>query len=201
MRFKRSVARIARRTLMRTAEKKYFPASFDSTVGNTSGLFFRLTEIPRGTSDNARIGDSIQLTSMYFRGTVTINTAVGAPDDYNRVRVLIFQWFDNTTPTADDIILNFSTNSTNVNLSAPYAHHTRTQFYIMYDALMDVALGGLEVKKFGKMMTNIKRKKVLFEKNSTTKSNGAIYVFAYSDSAVAPSPIMSFFSKVNYRDV
>lgn len=190
---KGQVKRIVNRTLNRRLEWNHL----DKTVTvspSYSGAVQGLSEIPQGTTDTTRIGDEARLASIQFR--VQCQNA----DLHNVVRMLIVQWFDDTAPTASDVLSDTGTSYSHL---SPYNSDKvgkGKKGRVLYDKsvqLVEPYSGGITSKIFSGI-ARPKRKMVQFQGGTATGVN-KLYAVYISDSAITSHPSMICSFKLWYQ--
>lgn len=89
--FKKSVASIAKKAVMKMSETKTSSVSDAGDVGTNGNLFTLGSSIVTGTAQNNRIGDKIRLLGVKIRGPLSIKSSViTTQQDTVYCRVVIF---------------------------------------------------------------------------------------------------------------
>lgn len=191
--------------VMGAAEKKYYSLAVDAVAVDSAGTVTDLTPIPQGVTVNSRVGDSLYMTSLEFN----YQTVGALGTDNNRVsyiRVILFQWYPSSTPSASNILLTTGVNS----IIAPYNHDKRFEFKILYDKthtmFNTVNLGtgwsnldGAVCPKVKTMVIGGFRHKVNFSPGLTSGVN-KLYCLVLSNGASGNLPNWSAVSKLNFKD-
>ncbi len=204
-----------KRAIKKMHEKKYFMKEQSSiAVSFDTHLLVDLSAIPQGDTDLTRDGDSVKLTSLQVRMTWQTGASQSA-DSY--VRVVIFQWFDNSTPTPPLVLgaLGAAFDGTTA-MDAFYNHDRRRQFRVLYDNLSicggssDPAVASHLFRKTPviSFTPKIKGKRtgkkayINFVGGGTTAQN-KIYLLAISNIADGTNtePVLLFNSKLNFIDI
>ncbi len=194
----RQVARISRKVVDRTAEKKYHIGTLTSTAIDYNGSIVSLSTIAQGDTGTTRDGTNIYTKSLQMK----YKWVVG--DTHNMFRVVVFQWYAPTTPVAGDVIHSGSLATVEAPL-APISTFKRTSFRILYDKLMvgyNEAGGGvwspLQVNHL--LLTKFGKRKIVYDDSAGTAYN-KIYVLLLSDSSAVSHPTCQFVSKLNFQDM
>lgn len=187
-----AVRSIATRSINARAEKKYYDRSLSGTTYDWSGSIVSLTNIAQGSTDVTRDGDSIYLRSCRVVGDIT------AGDTTNMFRVIIFQWFDDTTPVYTDILSSVYQGTVNC-VNSPYHHDQRKHFNVMYDKRYLLDSSDPNVMFDTKYMRPAKRK-VHFSAGGTTGSN-ELFILFMSDSGAATHPSVNFVARTTFNDM
>lgn len=191
---------IQRRTSARVENKVTFAS--DATAVSTSGYIQSLTaNMTRGNAavDNY-LGNEVLPTSVRVNIGLTIGPSLVANGDgTNFMRILLFQWFDSTSPAVSGI-LNASTSP----FSMLYWHN-KENIKVLADRLVPLYQQGLRQDSFyawceeiyvkGKKMIPIK-----FNSAGTAAQKGEIYLLVLSDSSVPANPYMVYQSQITYTD-
>lgn len=148
-------------------------------------------------SGSQRIGNMIAVKNIQWRFTISIG------DNINYIRVILFQFMDNTTvvaPVAGDVICDPNNNGH----LQPLNPLNRQKIRILYDKLYHLQSGGLET--ISKKM-NIKPpvRNIKFSANTTAGYGaeiikGKLYYLLVSDSGVVPHPSWTNTHRLCYTD-
>ena len=120
--------------LKSVAEQKYYDEreSYNAAgtpLDNAGSTLNVMTEPPQGSSKNERIGDRISITSVQVIFSCYFPTA-GNPTLFNRWRLIIFVWKDDTTPTLGEILEDVT-----IPTISPFNHDNKVKRKILYDKL------------------------------------------------------------------
>lgn len=194
-----------KRLIGEEVELKYHSKVLYSGVvpSNGAGTNSSICDVAQGQTDTTRVGDALTLKSLEFR--YTVRCAGVTPDFFNFVRVIVFQWNQNTVPTAPDIMDQVIT----TDYESFYNHDNRSIYKIMYDRthfLSGAGPAGVvnpQTSNFAhgvvKFMYRFPRKRVNFIAATTTPIHG-LYMIALSDSTASPQPTLVMNSKITYSD-
>lgn len=187
----KAVAQVARRVVKSNQEKKYFLQSTFSAAVSVTPDIGSISDVPQATTDEGRIGDQLTLRSIEVRlSAITSDTT-------NLMRFIVFQWYPNTTPVADDVLIPNAVLTSN-QVYAPYNHDKRFMFRILYDRTMQLdTYNPAFATNF--MIKKFPRSKIQYQLGGTTGQN-KIYVLKVSDSTVTTHPTMNTVYKLNYSD-
>lgn len=109
-------------------EKKVKATSFNTTASYDSPIITSLVDIATGDDYNARDGRSL----LFKKATGMLRIqAVAASTEINQlVRVIVFRWNDDTTPTVSDILFNAGTG-----VDAPFRMYNKweTKFSVIQE--------------------------------------------------------------------
>lgn len=200
---KPTVRQIVKKAINQMAEHKYYnptpltnSAVADPSVGATLGV---ITSVPQGLPDLSRDGDSLTMKNLFFRGN--IYSASGGTSESNIVRVIIFQWHQNTqsvTPSTASILSYIAAGQ---GVASPYVHDQLKgkNYTIMYDrrfCVSDYGPGCVQFK--GNLVP--KRKKIQFNGAGLTGTNH-LYYLILSDSVAINHPTITINFQVNFLDM
>ncbi len=179
----------------RTREIKYKENVVASSVSTTPSLAL-LTQIAQGATDTTRNGDQVDLHRVDIRISAAIDGTV-APDNYNVVRVILFQWHPqsgiSTLPATTDILQN----ATQPQLSS-YNHDTRWEYTILRDHTFSLSMEGSRVQTIRWNFPRMTHK--LQFSGGTTDGTNHLYLLMVSDSGTVDHPSVIFNSKVTFYD-
>jgi len=189
------VKKTVKREMSKNIETKFIVGEFTGAI--TDSVNFNRVSTPAvGTGDNERIGDTITVKSLY------INYSFIADDTTNLVRLIVFQWFQdssNNPPVAASILEA----SASIHVQAPYSMNNSQNYRILYDRTHTLSTdGSSRVVLAKKYITKIPCRKIVFTNSSGNSANikkGQIYVLEVSDSSVS-GPDLSCVVKLNYTD-
>ncbi len=178
---------------------KFFDCNLTTVSPLTTGTITGLLGPAQGAAVNQRIGDIIYLQKMWINYTCDAANA----DVYSSLRVIVFQWHPNNgliVPTASDILQLVSTS-----VYAMYDWNFADQYTILYDKLHSFA--GLSTAPTassnqcfgGQIDLSRASKQCNFSIGSTFSSN-SIYLLAISDSAIIPTPNLTFVSRITFEE-
>jgi len=206
-----------KRVVRSMAEHKYWDKT-DTGAGtsfNTNGPVL-LTGIPQGTTDSTRVGDKLQITSMQF--TFDLFTVSHAACGV-AARIIVFQWYDDGTPTAASILQDV-TNP----LISPFDHDLKVKRRIVMDKTIgpinDIVTVDYQsfdsgmvlqnnhiIRKFYVDLTKKRAKQtVLHFQAASTVAEGHYYLMAFiaevrSGLAYSPVTCLQYWSRINYIDL
>jgi hypothetical protein len=120
--------------------KWYDRAEIDFAFIDNAGTIYSLTNtIAQGVGVNQRIGDEIKLKSLNARLEIRGNVGSG---DYHDMRIVIFRWFDKSTPAANEV-LSFTTN-TQLRHLCQLNMDFGSQVRVLYDNTFSVSRNGTD---------------------------------------------------------
>lgn len=190
-----STARTVRHMMNRVVEWKHKTQNQLNVGITTAGTILDLSVIAQGQTDQTRIGDQLNMASMSFRGHVYGNIADTVP---RNVRLIAFQWNNDTAPAVADILIV----TAGLETSATYNTDNARMYKIRYDRVFKTN----NVVASGQFMQNIKRKvvipyddrKVKYSAGGTA-GTGKMYWLQIS-TAGANFPSLSVEWKINFSD-
>lgn len=180
----------AKQVINRSAEKKYLDLTATNPA-SVSGGIFQLNDIPVGTSDTTRIGDTIMIKKLYM----SLNMHVA--DTSNHFRVIVFVWKNNTVPLASEIMADSSL-GTAYAVNAPYNHDRRSLFKVLYDKTYGLYADRPVVHFKKSIKLNLK---VQYNAGSSTACSNAIWMLYISDSGAVAHPTADSYTRLEYTDI
>lgn len=197
---KKQVRKIVRTENKKTTELKYHQDNGGTVnLDAATGRFDDLSNIAQGDHNNQRIGIAIHPTSLDM--TIRVDATDATPDTYNTVRVILFRWTQDSTdfvPDKDDILLP-------VTGTVPQCWNpvrpASEQFNVLYDKMITVQGGNeKQVSVWRKRLGLAKNKPIDYKSDVATTGTDHLYLFAISDSDIAPHPNYEFCSLLRYND-
>lgn len=139
-----------RKIVAESAEKKIY--DYDGAFTPTSnpvdwiGVLKSISDIEQGVTDKQRIGDKATLVRLTCRWRITLPFPEidFVPVKNYTLRVIIFQWKDDTVPLAEDILNATTTIDTNMPVLFNYNHDKKAKFKILRDTTQDSCWCGEE---------------------------------------------------------
>lgn len=183
----------AAKALNNRAERYYYlnTSYATGTSSSTTPGIVSMTDVSQETSsagDSVRSGDEIYITSFQFRYYLTVG------DSYNVIRMMFFQWQQDDTPTAADILADTSSNP----VLSPYRKDTSGHYKILYDKVHVLDTYNTVQKASGFISKSLK-KKIKYDGGTTTGQN-KIYFLNVSDSAAVAHPSYFLTTQLNFKD-
>jgi len=171
-----------KKALLSISENKYHDyATAINSATTTVGMADALV-IAQGTTDLTRIGDAIILKSVHLKYTLVAGQTQA---NTNNVRIMIFQWFDNTSPAAADILASTAANSAVVSDYYMDTSRKDVTFKVLYDkthSVSPITAGPSSIIPVDKYLKGFRRN-VMFNGGGTSPSYGDIYFLNVSDQA------------------
>lgn len=184
-----------RKNLVMLGEKFWVYRTFNASQSSTPTIN-PLTDIGQGTTDQQREGDQLTIRSIEVNWSWN-GSSLTTPDQSNIGRIIVFQWFPATVPSAANILADLT--PAYVTLS-PYNHDSRFQFKILLDKKSPISLNGPSVTYNRRYIKGGMKRKIQYIAGSSVVAANMIYVLMVSDSGVIPDPIGTYAIKVNYSD-
>lgn len=191
--FKTAVRREIKSTISRTAEKKYHRLAVAGSGYDYGGVVVSLSDVPAGTTDLTRVGDSLSIRSIRVMGKIL------SADTTNTYRIIVFQWLDDQTPTPANVLSSVYVGTVN-GVNSPYYHDQRKKFRVLWDKRFNVDNVSHAQQLFDTKHLFPSTKKISFNAGGTT-GNAKIYMLLISDSGAAPHPTLDFVSQLSYNDL
>lgn len=183
--------RQVKRIINTAVELKYLNIVQPQLSLNTTPNIQLMTNLGQGTTDNTRIGDRAQFTSLHmklFGGTGTATEAF--------CRFMIFQWKPFSVPTAAQLLL-LGTGGVE-NLTSQLNHDFRSQYKVLYDRTFNL-IATADNQRFYTEFTVIPKQKNIGWNAATSAAGsgtGLIYFMIVSDQ----DPYIYFTAKLHFRD-
>lgn len=113
-------------------------AAFADLNYQTNNIFALSGGPAQGTTSVTRLGDKIELKELHLRVYFQMPNydGVHATDTKTAIRMIVFQWYENTTfrfPTVADIVKVSSAGGNAQQFTAPYNHVQQSLYQILYD--------------------------------------------------------------------
>lgn len=207
---KAEVSILAKRQLIKASELKYLSMG-NAYAPTGTNQFVSLTDVPQGTTDSARIGDSLTPVSLHIKYQWESSIARAVPSEY--LRIYVFQWFPNSVNLAPSGALMFQNDpyagvvNFRSNLSIDYTAKHAAQFRVIYDKTHCMCGYGTSTvwntSMAGIISVNISlasvRKTIQYTAASTTDAAGKLY-FGYIGSTGTNQCTLTLNSEFHFRD-
>lgn len=187
-----------RRAINSMIERKHLDTNLTSGFGSggisTTGALLELSQIAQGDTETQRTG--IQVTPQSLKLDLQLNIA----DTFNKFRVLIFKWYDTTTPTLNDI-LNPAGYGTFI--QAPYNWvNGRAKYKIIMDSKALMTSANKPVVYLRRNFRFSQFDKIRFNGSSASSGEtGRIWMAVASDSAALSHPTTTGYTRLVYKDL
>lgn len=211
-----NTAATVKRLLNSREETKVIASYYQDNV-TTSGHIEDLSSIDQGSHKSERVGDAVRLKKLQFTFQVTSQSGgiLGAADEYNNLRCILFRWRPNSgagAPVAGNILDLVRVPD---GIISPYLFDQRKEYSILWDRVLTTfntpVFDGSDVKSFqGEMSTKMLHNQQLFGQrlgpasinfvNDTNDGTGKLYALFISDSSFTPHPTVSFAYQLHYTD-
>lgn len=173
---------------------------FQNTVDDVGTVHPILTNLTRGTGmvDNY-LGSEILPTSLRERLSIAVGpNALANGDGTNVVRVILFQWFDASTPVVAGILQS-------VNPYSSISWQNRKLIKVLSDKLYGLSQQGDRSLTFDLLTDSIyikskKMKPTRFNNAGTGQQDGGLFALFISDSSIAAHPYLSAQLTVTFTD-
>ena len=161
-----------------------------NAITSSGSVFSMLSSLAPGTGGySSFIGNKINPVGM------NLNWEVVIADTTNIMRLVLFQWFDASTPVPSGILQGNALSTVNFT--------NRENIKILRDELVSFAIlatGGSNIAS-GKWYVKSKRMTpIQYNIGTSTFQKGSLYLLCISDSAVPSYPTLSFYSRVTFLD-
>lgn len=189
------------------AEKKFFDTGNNLTAAAMETLGpVCLTEVTQGTTDFQRVGDKLTMNSLELRFAYFMTGLASGII----LRVILFQWFDDTMPAITDVI---ETAAPTYQLYSGFTHDLKLKRKILMDKLIspitNVVAGPQNTVKIYKKYFNLRRlrNRVINFQGGTVTGINHIYMAIVcrdpSSSLIASPSTLSFIfqSRLNFIDM
>lgn len=178
---------------------KYFDTFIQYSI-TTVPLIGVLSPIPQGVSQSERIADTIWVNKIQFKGEiVNYNT-----DLYSQIRFFLFVYKNNDTITSPSALTIFDTNYSSWTTLTPRNFERRKDFRLVSkDYWIKVISSSTSLTNIGTVNLDetlgLNNSRIDYDLGVNTGTGNLYYVFA-SDSAVSPSPAITFQFRLWYYD-
>lgn len=191
---KAQVQALVAKAISARAEKKYFLDNQTAQSMTYSGAVYDLSEVPQGDDDVSRDGDS-----LYIRSVRVLGRMANAGGAVNHIRVIVFQWRDDSTPTASSVLIPGYLGTVLAPLSL-YTHDQRRKYNVMYDKKFTLDTSGKSTVLFDTGYLFPTTKKISFTSGTTT-GNDKLWLLVVSDTASATYPALNYVSRLTFNDM
>jgi hypothetical protein len=210
---RQQVRAIARGMIAAEVETKAFDTTSNSFTVSTAGSVLKLTTVTQGATQVTRVGDRLKKKLLSFKYSIQVGATglIAAADQYNTVRVIIFQWHMDDGLAAPVVANILTSTPTNKSL-AMYNYDTDHDYKILYDRSHVVyntpIWNGAAVQwnhGDGGTFCNDKVQNIALKGDiefdaGSSFGTGHLYALFISDSAFAPNPSCEFVSRLLFED-
>lgn len=206
--------RQVRQMLRAVQEIKVLDVNTGSTSVTTAGVTAKLSSVAQGASQNQRVGDQLLAKQLQFMYTITVGATglIAAADQYNTVRVIIFEWHQDDGLAAPTVANILDTGLSVTKTISAYNWDTNHDYRILYDqshVVFNTPIwnGAAVTWSHGVGGTFATSKPVTIPLShkldydaSTTFGTRMIYALFISDSAFTPNPTIEMTSRFLFED-
>jgi len=179
-------------------ELKFFDNEVSGQSLSTTPSQATWSAVPQGDTDSTRDGDQINPRWLEIRYNVDQGSTLGTADVTNNIRVSVFRWLAPSSSSVP-IVQNFLQYSSGTAYwLSPIAWDFKSNTQLIYDKLIGLSSQGPSV--FVEMVKIPLKGLIQYQAGSSTLQNGGIYVIASCDSAVTPTPTLSYIARLVYTD-
>lgn len=196
-----SLARVITRQIKtherKRLEHKYWQTSMEPTGISNSGTIYDLSDMPQGTTDISRVGDRVHVTSLSLRLNVIL------ADTTNLVRVLVFQWRQNSvsiSPAFNKLL--YSKDGASYDYKGFYRHDSLgVNFIPLYDRVLNLTNSGAnqQINLVKRINLRFANRKISYDAGAVEGSN-KFYLALVSDSGVVSHPAVTYEAYLSYTD-
>lgn len=183
-------------------ELKYHVTNASAVALSSSPALRDISAVAQGDTDQTRDGDRLQLC-----GKIDFHFSLLIADTTNIIRITWFQWKPGTTPAASDIYLNGPSGA--IDVYSTYSHDNRQMYRILSDKMYNMVGNAATAQTCNTTTTQIVRKqrinlkkvrKMVQYGGGGTDGTNKIYFFVFSDSALVTHPLITYSTKLFFRD-
>lgn len=192
------VVNVVRKELSKVQDLKHEDSLmiYTDIDSNGSTTFNQMDYPAQGILDNEMIGNEFIVKRIDLRYTVATSIGVGA-EYFNTVRVVLFWWYNSTTPSIGSILQN----ATVFYPIAPYnnAQHASGRFKVIYDKTHAMFYQGEGACQTRHIIKNYKAGKRIVT-DPTISDRPRLFLLMVSDSVAGPHPQGSYSLRLSYTD-
>jgi len=182
------------KVLQNASELKFFEVQVPITPIAIAGCV-SLSNVPQGVTDQTRVGDSLQPTSIKIR--FILDFAPYVPGDASLVRFVLFQWRadDNlTVPTVNNVFL---TGAALDNVAYNLVHDQRNQIKVLFDRTYTLSSEGSNATKIISINYRKHMLPIKFNGGGITGSRKIYLVTTFSGT----QPNLTRVTRMHFRDI
>lgn len=192
-----NVQAIVKKELRKKTDWKYTDASvLNAAISANGSIVSLLTNLTRGdTGFNNFEGNMIQPQAITFHYDFHTDQI------YNVMRMMIFQWFDNSVPSVATVL---AATTAGVGVLCPVATSAKPLLKVLYDKTVPVAptanspIQGCFVDKV--YIPGKRLRKVQFNSGNLTVQTGNLFALYISDDTLTTFPGTYWYSRVTFSD-
>lgn len=195
----KAVRRVVRKEVARQVESKSYDGRTDAAAISYNGTSWALTSnasagtsIAQGVGDFQYIGSLVRAAFLHIRGFCVL------ADTYNYIRLILLQVKGpgSSLPALTDILQSVG------NVETPFSSFDRdfdSQYRVLAQRLITLN-SAIPTAKFDIKISGKKIRPIHFSDAAGTTAMGGLYLVAFSDSAAAAHPTVSFYHRLTYKD-
>lgn len=202
-----------KRLIRKRQETKFFVLPTATYSQSTTAAVTGISAIPEGDTDNERNGDKLQwVKSIRLKYTIRTPSYQAMTQPAYNVRVIVFQWKEESTPAPGDILLTGP--STVVDWLSFYSWDKKSLYTILYDRTHVLSGNGFfdttaDINTPSTTTSAITRSAVINIKKAkkdaqflsgTVTGINKFWVLTISDSTVSPHPNITMDTQVFFTD-
>lgn len=198
---KNAVKKIINNEYNKRSEWKFYCTNAAGQV-NDNGSVADLSAIAQGNTDVTRDGDELRM------GKVSLTYNWISSDIYNTCRLIIFQWFEDTS-LSGPIVADILSLDATLPVYSCYNTDNAQSYKILFDKIETITADYIvstgptvynnRAGPVRKLKFHPSRKKINFTAGSTDGS-GKIYYLAITDSNSTSHPTLHLLTRINYTD-
>lgn len=180
-------------------EIKHVDTPTFTTIG-TGGQMIHLSAVPEGDNEVSRTGLVITPKSLNISWRLTAE----GDQPSNEYRVIIFRWFDDSIPTATDILVPITSGIFNgyqfIDVPKSFPKSDKVQILSDKKMALDPNSNDTMYYKFYQKFKSSNR--IRYNGSSPTAvEKGHLYAFVATDSQIVPHPGLVGYSRLAFTDV
>jgi len=195
----------------RIATKKYVDRKVDEAIEDKYKILYGFSNvsynsdiqditggIAQGDAYNERSGDRIKLKH------IDINFTLYGANDWDFVRVILFQWKFYSAPIEGTNVLNPDYKATSHAVLSPYNKDDKfgKAMNIMYDKIHVLGFnkGGPAAKTWKVRLKRYLTKEIQFQTGTATVYKNRLYMLTISNRSAAVVPVLEYMAEIYYED-
>jgi hypothetical protein len=199
-----TLTNIVQTVVRRNAELKWF-GYVDDTLISTIPSIDSICDVPQGTTDNTRVGDSLNLSDVLLKIAWFQNAAPTPVNTISfaqplQVRLMVIQWYPSVTiPALTDILDNVVYS----NIYAPVKHDKRQMFRVLYDKLSYIVNGtdrSMHQFIFSKKFNSGDKLSKVQYLNGSTQGTNKLFTVSITDAVLSNQLTCWINSRIRYID-
>lgn len=180
-----------------THEKKWYEEINNVTVDSSLPTIIDLSNVGQGGTVSLRDGDNIRIRSVELNYNFEFDDV--STETHAIFRVIIFQWWSNSTPVLGDILNNVTAAG---QLQSGYDHVNRYRYRILQDKyhLLVPNSSRSHMLPVRTLLSQFPKRIMTFSGTGTNALDNRLYAMILTDHGVTNAPSMVMYSKFNYSD-